>query len=190
MSYEPANPTPISSAESSRPSLLALALLIFRITITTFGSGATTIALIGREFEERGWAGRAQFDLCFTLSRVTPGTNVFAFVTSLCWYVRGLRGAIAGLTAMSTPSAIAVLLITWLFHTLENYPLGRELVSGAVAATIGVILSGAWLLVAPRGRSLRTLTLVCAGLLAAQFAPPLIVVTLGGAVGYFWSDPA
>lgn len=178
----------ISTEGSERPSLAAVAALIFRIGSTTFASGAATIALIGREFERRGWMGPAQFDLCFTLSRTSPGTNVFGFVAAACWSVRGWLGAVAGVLALSIPAAVVTILLTMAYQTWRDHPAGKYAIAAVMACIVGVMLAGGWLLIRPRLTSFRTAVFVLGALIASMWLSPLVIMGLAAAAGYAWAE--
>ncbi|HYP12931.1 MAG TPA: chromate transporter [Bryobacteraceae bacterium] len=177
-----------SAANSPRPRLRQLASLIFQVGATTFASGAATIALIGSRLEARGWLGPAQFDLSFTLSRTAPGTNVFAFVAAASWFVRGWPGALVGVLALSIPSAVTVVLLTLAYEAWNNHPIGRVVIETILAAIVGVMFSGAWMLIRPRIQSLRTVIFVLGALIASRWLSPLTIMATAGVIGYLWPE--
>lgn len=185
MSSARVNVTKISS-EASRPPLAQLAKIVFRKSIATFGSGNTTTVLIGRELDRRGWLGQAQFDLCFTVARVTPGTNLLAFIAAAGWYLRGWPGAAFALTALSFPASCVAVLLTVAYETWHLHPLGKHAIEAAMASIVGVIATGAWLLVRPSIRFVRTPVIVLGAVIASRYLPPLIIVGIAVLVGYVW----
>jgi hypothetical protein len=80
---------------------------------------------------------------------------------------------------------LAVVLLTLV------YGRWHALFAGAMAAVVGVICGGAFLLAkpyfAPR-RLLRTLVILAAALGAGQIMNPVWVLLLAGACGYLWRD--
>lgn len=163
-----------------------VARVFLRVANSTWGSGAATIANIRRELvEERGALTNSDFSLSYALSRVAPGTNVLAYCAAMGWLLRGWPGALVGVTALSVPAAIVTVLLTTLYERWHAYFLG------AMAAVVGIICGGAFLLARPyltRSRLLRTLILLGAALIAGQFLSPVVVLALAGAAGLLWPE--
>src|SRR4051812_48077548 len=89
------------ASEGSRASLRELTAIYFRIGNTTFGGGVPTIAALQRELVDRkGWLSHEEYGLAFALARVTPGTNILAFVAATGAQILGLAGAMAGMLAV------------------------------------------------------------------------------------------
>jgi chromate transporter len=167
-----------------------LAWIVMRTGVTTLGSGNTTSVLLGRELDRHGWFGPAQFDLCFTIARAVPGTNLFAFVADMGWYVRGWRGAAVSVAALSIPASIVVVLFTLGYQTWHTHPFGKPAIEASMASIVGVIAAAAWLMMKPRARHFRTFVLVLAGLLLSYYLSAVVVMALAAAVGYFWREPS
>ena len=188
MSSAPVKATRILSTANEDRSLMALARIVARIGVTTLGSGNTTCVLLGRALDHRQWFGPAQFDLCFTLARAVPGTNLFAFVAAMGWYVRGWPGAVVSVAALSVPASVAVVLLTLGYQTWHTHPLGKPAIEAAMASIIGVIAAASWLLVRPRIRHIRTPVLVLLALLLSRYLSPLAVMAIAAAIGYYWRE--
>jgi chromate transporter len=182
--------TTISSAASKGRSLATLCWIVMRTGISTFGSGNTTSILLGRELNQRGWFNPSQFDLCFTIARAVPGTNLIAFIAAMGWYVRGWIGAAVSVAALSIPASIAVVLLTLGYEAFEAHPFGKHAINAAMAAIVGVMAAGSWLLAQPRIRYVRTAVLVLGGLLLSRYLPPTAVMAIGAVIGYFWREPS
>jgi chromate transporter len=178
----------------SQPPLREIASIFLRVGNVTFGSGAASTVLLRDELvEERGWLGKHQFALCYALARVTPGTNLFALFTAAGWYLRGWPGAVVATVAASLPASIVAILLTLGYLAIYTSPLGQAAITGAMAAVVGTIISGAWLLIQPDVLSrnwFRTLTLVGgAMILSLGFnIPPLPIVALAALTGFFWQE--
>lgn len=171
------------------PAFHQLAGLYSRIGNTTFGSGTTTVALLIRELTERRWLERWQCDMIYTLSRVVPGTNLLAFVATTAYSIRGWRGAVVAVLALSIPASCIIVLLTLGYHQWHDHPVGGRAIGAAVAAIVGIIAGAAFLLAWPRFRpGERVRTAVLAGT-AAVFSPwlsPLTILALAAVAGYFW----
>jgi chromate transporter len=173
----------------ARPSLRALAALFFKIGNKTFGSGNTTMVLLGREMIERRWLEQWQFDLYYTLARVVPGTNVLAFVASAAHAVRGWPGTIAAMAALSIPASSVIILLTLGYQRWHEHPVGGAFITAAMSAIVGIIAGASWLMAWPqfrRGRRARTAGLVLGGVVFSFWLTPLKVLVLAAAIGWFW----
>jgi len=176
------------------PTLRELGKIFLRVGNMTFGSGAASTVLLREDIvERRGWLGKHQFALCYALARVTPGTNLFALFTAAGWYLRGWPGAIVATVAASLPASIIVILLTLGYLAIYTSRLGQAAIIGAMAAVMGTILAGAWLLIEPDVLSrnwFRTLTLVIGAMvLSLGFSvPPMPIVGLAAIVGFVWPE--
>jgi chromate transporter len=182
-----------------RPSLLEIAALFFRIGNTTFGGGDPTMAALEREMVERSnWITGEQYGLCYSLARVTPGTNVLAFSAGAAWMVRGWLAAILAVMASSVPCAV---LAVWLVHAYELWsrtPAVQAMVGGVVAAVVGMMAAGAVFLFRGQTRHcpgaagfLRGLALAGGAALLAGVARlnPVWVLALAALAGLLWKEP-
>jgi chromate transporter len=177
-----------------RPSLRQIAQIFLRTGNVNFGSGAVATVLLREKIcEENRWLNEGQFSLCYALARVTPGTNLYALFSAAAWFLRGWPGAIIALVASSVPASIVVILLTLLYELMHGHPWGDAAISGAVAAVVGTIVAGAWLLVRPVVLSrnwFRTLVLM-GGAMALSLGfgiTPIPIVFLAAVIGFFWQE--
>ncbi|MCX6592603.1 MAG: chromate transporter [Acidobacteria bacterium] len=174
------------------PPLGPLAGLFLRIGNLTFGGGGPTIAAFQRELvTRRRWLTPEQFALSYALSRITPGTNLFAFCTCAGALLRGLPGALAALLAASVPSCLLVAVLTAGFDTASRFGAVNVAIDGAVAASVGILLASCWAIVAPyvtRANGLRTALIAGASFGLSMLAAPILVLALAAAVGWFWEE--
>lgn len=165
---------------------------MLRAGVLTFGGGnPTTAALQKSVVEERGWISGTDFALAFTLSRITPGTNLFACCSAVGYLIRGWPGAIVCLLIASVPSSIMTALLTVGMDQLLAWPHAVAMMHGAIAVAVGLTLGSLWVLAAPylkSGPLMRGLSLVVAGFALAYLLPPVWVLVACAAIGYFWSD--
>ncbi len=177
-----------------RPSLRQIARIFLRTGNVNFGSGAMATVLLREIVSEQNlWLNESQFGLCYALARVTPGTNLYALFSAAGWFLRGWPGAIIALVASSLPASAVVIALTLLYEVLHGHPWGDAAISGAVAAVVGTIVAGAWLLIRPDVLSrnwLRTLLLMGGAIvLSLGFAvTPIPIVFLSAVVGFFWQE--
>lgn len=163
-------------------------------SLTFGGAGPTMVALERVLVHERRWLGLAPFRLAFALSRLTPGTNMFAFCTGLGWQLRGSAGAVVALIGSSAPCSIVTIVITILLEAWQNHPTAAWVIRVAAALSIGLITASCWPLIRPHMRWnswVRTMVLL-AGALLLQLAdvPPIRVLLAAAIVGSLWREPA
>jgi chromate transporter len=179
-------PTPAHSRE--------LSSILFRIGGLTFGGGNASIAAIHQELvTKRGWLSQAQFQFCYALARVSPGTNLLAFCVAVGWTLLGWRGALVAVLSLSVPSAALVILFTHFYEAWHTYPLAQTVIRGLLAATIGIIVASAWILVRPAitsGKWLRPVVIVTGAIILTLHysVPPLRVLALAALVGLIWQE--
>ncbi len=177
-----------------RPSLRQVARIFLRTGNVNFGSGSVaTVLLREKVSEENPWMNKSQFSLCYALARVTPGTNLYALFSAAGWFLRGWPGAAVALVASSAPASVVVILLTLVYELMHGHPWGDAAISGAVAAVVGTIVAGAWLLVRPDLLSrnwLRTLVLMggAIGLALGFSVTPIPIVFLSAIIGFFWQE--
>ena len=107
--------------------------------------------------------------------------------------LRGWPGAIVAIVAASLPASIVVILLTLGYLAIYTSRLGQAAIIGAMAAVVGTIISGAWLLIQPDILSrnwFRTVTLVAGSMiLSLGFSvPPIPIVGLAALTGFFWRE--
>jgi chromate transporter len=178
-----------------RPGLIDLGGIMARFGSLTFGGGGpTTVALERVLVFERGWLRQSALRLAFALSRLTPGTNIFAFCTGLGWQVRGGAGALIALMGASIPCSVVTIGATVLLDAWQKHPTAAAVIRVAAALSIGLIVGSCWPLVRPhiRRKSWPRTTVLLAGAVVLQLAdvPPIRVLLLAGVAGSLWREPA
>lgn len=177
------------------PSLGRLAVVMLRIGNFTFGGGAAAVAALQREMVSRlHWLNESQFSLSYALSRVTPGTNQLAFCTAAGWLLRRWRGALIAVLAASIPSCLITWAVTVGFDVVNRYSMMRIAISGAMAASVGILLASFWLIVGPhitRKSWIHSSVIVAATIGLSLFAEvtPVLVLGVAAVAGFFWNEP-
>lgn len=182
--------------EGLKPSLSQLTKIFFKIGNTTFGGGYVTMGMMGREMvETRGWLKATEFDLAFALARVTPGTNLLAFCAAIGSLLRGWRGAMLGVMAVTVPSALIALAFIYGFEVSEHHPLAMAAIAGTVAAVVGMMWSTLWTIVRPHvggiTRNAQVVVIVGGAFVGSWVfgVTPVPLITIGALVGFLWKDP-
>lgn len=176
----------------SYPTLARLTALYLRVGNLTFGGGDPTMAVLQRELVEReGWITPGQYTVAYVLARITPGTNLLAFCAATASYLHGWMGAVAALLAVTVPSAVLVVWITLFSESSGANRIASAVIAALSAAGIGMMASGAWLLLGPslgRRRWLRALVFCSAAclLLATGLLAPIWILLLAAVAGCFW----
>jgi len=181
--------TPTDKDTCGGPRLLQLADVFCRYANFTLGGGSATVAVLHRELlDKRRWLSPDNFNLCFALARLTPGTNLLAFCAGVGWLLRGTAGAIIALLAASIPCAIIVVVATALLsHWQENH-WAQAAIHGAIAAAVAITVKTCWTIAHPYFKGHARLRV--AVMAAAAFSlyvwlsiPALDVLLLAGVVG-------
>jgi len=169
-----------------------LARVMLRAGTLTFGGGNPTTAALQRELvEERHWISGTDFALAYTLSRITPGTNLFACCSALGYLLRGWPGALTCLLIASVPSSIITALLTLGMDRLLAWPAAVAMMHGAIAVAVGLSFGSLWTLAAPylqQGSVVRGVGLIALGFGLGYVVSPIWVLAACAAAGYFWSQ--
>lgn len=173
------------------PSMSRLTLLFLRIGNLTFGGGEPTMSAIQSELMARRWISVEKYGLIYGLARVTPGTNILAFCAGVGWHVMGLRGAVLAVLAVSVPSAALVTVMTAGYDVWKSNPFAMAAISGMLAAAVGMMVTGAFLLLRPQLRAnrwMRTAVVGAAALaLSLRFGvSPVPILALAAVAGALW----
>lgn len=155
----------------NRPKVRDIAGVFGRYGNLTFGGGVATIGVLRHEIEtKRGWIDSDQFQLCYGLCRLTPGTNLLAFCTAVGWLGRGWFGGLVALLAASVPCSAVVAVATMAFEIWTRNPWAKVALHGALAAAVGLVVFTCWSLIATNIRRSNWIrvTLLFGGAIALQ----------------------
>ncbi len=132
-------PTHQPSGEADIPAHDLTLWQIFRgfiwISVRAWGGGAGTTFIMQQDLVRRGWVTSGQFALDWGLSRIVPGINLLAMAVMVGYRLRGVSGALVGITGLMLPASIITVVITIGFVELTQQPVGVAAVKGAVAVT-------------------------------------------------------
>jgi chromate transporter len=155
----------------------------------TIGGGAPMIAeLQSRLMQDRRWLPPEDFGLLYGIARLTPGTNILAFIAAMAARMKGWRAGVLAVVVASLPAAAVIWLMTLFFEAWSSNPWVAAAMSGAMAGVVGLIGASAWQLMTPlRDRAIAWL-LFCAGfiLMSLDLASPLAILLLAAAAGSVW----
>jgi chromate transporter len=180
--------------ERVKPSLSALGWVYAKLGNTTFGGGDPTIAALQRELcERRGWLTAEEFALSFSLSRVTPGTNVLAFCAATSYQIHGWTGALLAVLGSSVPSGVLAVWLTLGFESAGKNIYTNGAILAVLAAVVGMMVASSYILVKPglnRRAWVRVLLLTGGTLLLREgwnFSPLQIMIA-AAAIGALWVE--
>lgn len=149
----------------------------------TLGGGQPMIAELQRRvITERRWLPPEDFGLLYSIARITPGTNILAFIAAMGARLRGTSGGVVAVVAGSLPAAVVIWLMAVFYDTWAANPWVAAAMAGAMAAVVALILSSAWQLFSPLRRRPLLVALAVAALVLGvtnQLSP--VVILLGGA---------
>jgi chromate transporter len=116
----------------------------------TFGGGNATVAVLHREIVGRlSWITNEEFILSFAISRLSPGSNYFAFCVSIGWLLKKFPGAVVSLLAASIPCSLIAALATAIFSFAQSNQIIKSAIHGAIAAAVSITLVTCWTLIKP-----------------------------------------
>lgn len=181
--------------EETSIGLWRVAGIFLRIGNLTFGGGDPTMAALQRELvDKRRWLTTEKYALSYSLARITPGTNVLAFSAGSAWYLRGWPGAVACVVASTVPCSLIAVWLTQTFATAGNrWALGAT--AAILAAVVGMVGAGAWLLVRPQwraGNRWRTAAILALSVVLTfgLKASPIVVLAAAALLGAVWQEGA
>ena len=120
--------------------LFELSLVMLRADLFAFGGGFASIPLLQHELVEvRHWVDARAFMDGIALGQVTPGPIVIT-ATFVGYLLRGLAGAVVATASIFFPSFIMLALALPLFDWLQQSPLFRRAVRGALLAFVGLLV--------------------------------------------------
>ena len=150
--------------------------------------------MLGRDMVgRRGWMTQDDYELAFSLARITPGTNIIAFCAAVGSLLRGWPGAILGVAAVTLPSALMAVLLQQGFESWRSHPYAMAAIAVTSAAVTGMMWSTVWMLARPYVggwmRTLRGVVLLGGSCLAAWLGvTPVPIILAAMMIGFVWTD--
>jgi chromate transporter len=123
-------------------SLLQIGGVFLRIGTTAFGGLGATLALIHRELvEERRLLTPEQMTEALTFTKPLPGATAFQVVSYLGYRLGGWPGSAIAAIAFVLPPMIGMFVMARLFGLVHALPRFPAVLSGLVAAVVGLLLA-------------------------------------------------
>ena len=129
--------------------MATLAWLVTRDANKTIGSGMASIELLRHTLERRGWIDDGEHGVLNAVARLTPGTNVLAYLAALGWSLRGAAGAAVAVIGGSVPGSLVVALLTGTAASVDRWLAVRAALAVATLVAAVLVLVNAWSLVRP-----------------------------------------
>jgi chromate transporter len=166
---------------------LALFDAFYRSGALVFGGGHVVLPLLREAFVAPGWVGDDSFLAGYGAAQAVPGP-LFTFAAYLGAVIAGVPGAIVGLAGIFLPGMLLLLAALPYWQQLRHRLWAQALMRGVNAAVVGLL--GAALYAPLWTNSVRRpgdFAIAAAGflLLTVWRAPPLVVVALGAAGGFY-----
>jgi chromate transporter len=167
--------------------VLKLAVTFFKIGLVFFGGGFVLVPVLhNRLVTQLGWLKPQEFLDGVAISNLTPGP-IAVLATFAGFRMAGTVGALAATVALFTPGIVLMLAISREYDRFRDDQRAQRFLAGVNPAVVGLILSAALVL----GRSALVswhgyaLLAVSFCLLAALRWPPVFILVIGAAAGYF-----
>jgi len=152
----------------------------------TLGGGQPMMAELQRRvIADRKWLPPEDFGLLFAIARLTPGTNILAFIAATAARIRGPIAGILAVVAASLPAAVVIWLMTLFYSAWSANRWAATAMLGAMAAVVALIAASAWQLLEPFRKEPLALFLFAAALSAglAEAAGPVTILLTAAAIG-------
>lgn len=120
------------------PTTREIFFAFFRITMLAFGGA---IAWVHRGLVvDRKWLTEHEFAETLALCQFMPGPNITNFAVVLGMRFRGIRGALAALTALIAPPTFILIVVGALYNHIAGVAAIRGALNGLSAAAAGLFL--------------------------------------------------
>jgi chromate transporter len=160
----------------------------FRLGCISFGGPAGQIAIMHRELvERRRWISDGHFLHALNFCMLLPGPEAQQLATYLGWRLHGARGGIAAGALFVLPSALLLVVLSWLFMAGHRLPWIAAAFHG-IAPVVVAIIAAAALRIGRKALRTRALWVIAALSFAAiRFAPIPFPLILAAAAAVGWA---
>lgn len=171
-------------AVAEPPTTREIFFTFLKITMLAFGGA---IAWVHRSLVvEKRWLTEHEFAETLSLCQFLPGPNITNFAVAVGGRFRGVRGALAALSALLVPPTIIIIGIATLYDRFSAIPAVRGALNGLSAAAAGLLCVLLIKLLTTMIKSRPAVrvpiaALSCASVLSGLLSIPLALVTLGPA---------
>lgn len=121
--------------------LLEIFAVFFKIGLFTIGGGYAMLPIIQKEVvETKGWMDEDEFLDALSLTNSLPGPLAINAATFVGYRVCGVKGALAAVMGVASPSVIIILAVAMVFTNLTEYPAVQYIFNGVRPAVVALIL--------------------------------------------------
>jgi chromate transporter len=166
--------------------LLHLAWTFLWLSFIAVGGGLGVLPEMQRQVVERyGWVTAREFVDGYTLSQLTPGPNMLVAIF-VGYRAHGLVGALVAGVAVFLPTSLLTAIVARRWARLRDRPWALAAERALAPVGIGLMGAGVYTLARSAVHDWSTAALAAAAtvVLAARWLPPVVVVLVGGLVGW------
>ena len=121
--------------------LFEIFAVFFKIGLFTIGGGYAMLPIIQKEVvETNGWMDDEEFLDVLSLTNSLPGPLAINSATFVGYRVCGVKGALAAVLGVASPSVIIILAVAMVFTNLTEYPAVQYIFNGVRPAVVALIL--------------------------------------------------
>jgi chromate transporter len=167
--------------------LFEMALIFLKVGSLTYGSGYVIVGVLKQEFVDNlKWIPAKDFLDGIAFGQITPGPVVITS-TFIGYMTTGFAGAVIATLCIFLPTFIFVLLLSRYIKKIKDNFYMKSLIKGANAASIGAIVSTAYLLSADAIFDLITLSFFLISIIVLIFTKfkPIYLIILSAVLGIF-----
>ncbi|HEV8471971.1 MAG TPA: chromate transporter [Methylomirabilota bacterium] len=169
--------------------LLVMTWTFLWLSLLCVGGGLGVVPEMQRQVAlNHGWLTTREFVDGYTLAQLTPGPNMLV-VAFVGYRAHGVLGSIAATVAMFLPSAVFATFVADRWQRLRGHRWAQPIERALLPIGIGLSSAGVYTLAHSALQDVTTIALALAAALVlyAGRAPAMLVVVLGGVVGWLLS---
>ena len=172
-------------------SLARLFFIFLKIGTVSFGGNVALVAAVRKDLCERRKLLSDEQLLDFTtIGNVLPGPLATNVITACGYAIRGMAGAILGLTGIILPAFILICILSEFYFRYGESPTLMKIFSGLLPGVAAIIAATAWSLVKKNVKNiLQVIILLAAGVaiyFLKGFLVTLSIVVVSGLIGFLF----
>lgn len=167
-------------------SVLSLLWVFGLLSVLAVGGGTAVLPEMKTlVVDQHHWLTSDQFGQIYSLGQLSPGPNML-MVAVIGYRVASWAGAASALLGFFLPAGLVMFLCGRIWDRFESSPWKEAVQRGLAPLTIGLMLSGTWVLAKTviLGPSTAVIAVVVAGILLARHVHPALLIFGGGIAGY------
>lgn len=166
---------------------LKVFLVFIKIGLFSYGGGSAILPLIKQEVVINNlWLTSNEFTDLVAISQATPGPIAINASTYIGYKVAGFWGSVISSVALIIPTFILMLLVTKAFLKFKQNEYIKNMMSGVLPATVGLIASAAVMVSYGSFIDYKSI-LICLGIFIAAYkykADPILLIIISGGLGF------